>query len=84
MIFLFIKRNNTPLTNSVVGDELVGKVGVALQPLIAHSGRITLENEGSTVRGVVVGTNHEHGSLSMELLTINLFIKLTHTLARPR
>lgn len=71
MTFLFIKRNNTPFTNSVVGDELVGEVRVALQPLIAHSGRVTLENESGTVRRVVVGTNHEHGSLSMELLPVN-------------
>ena len=84
MIDLFIKRNNAPLANSIVGNELVGEIRVALQPLIAHSGRVTLENEGSTVRGVVVSTNHEHGSLSMELLSMNPFVEITHTLARPR
>ena len=64
------KRNNTPLANSVVGHELVSKVRITLEPLVAHSGRVALEDESSTIRRIGIGTNHEHGTLSVQLLFI--------------
>lgn len=70
MISRLLKRNNAPLANSVVGDELVGKVGVALEPLIAHGGRIALEDEGGTIGRIGVGADHEHGSLGVQLLAV--------------
>lgn len=65
---LFIKRDNTPLTNSVVGDELVSKVRITLQPLITASRRITTENKSSAIRRISISTNHEHITLSVKFL----------------
>ena len=70
VISRLLKRNNAPLANSVVGDELVGKVGVALEPLVAHGGRIALEDEGGTIGRIGVGADHEHGSLGVQLLAV--------------
>ena len=67
--YYLFKRNNAPLTNSVVGDELVGQIRIALQPFIAHSRRISLENEGSSIWGIGISANHEHRSLRMKLLS---------------
>lgn len=49
---------------------------VTLQPLVAHSGRITLENEGSTIGRVRIGTDHEHRSLGVEFLFLTTHLRL--------
>ena len=65
---ILFKRNNTPFTNSVVSNELISKIRITLKPFVTDSRRISLEDESSTIRGIVVSANHEHCALSMELL----------------
>lgn len=70
------QRNHAPLTDSVVGDQLVSEVRVTLQPLVAHSRRITLEDEGGTIGRVRIGTDHEHRSLGVEFLLLTTHLRL--------